>query len=219
MSLGLKFDGGRGDAWDQLFAGKSAEIANAAHLALKAAGDEILDKGRASIAAAGFSSAWQNALKVTVNLPKGIGGAVSVRHSIRYAMVFEQGMTIHGEPLLWLPLPSCPQTIGGHHPTPRRYQQSIGPLRYVRGRGHPLLVGKSSVPPKEPPAPGVNRLSGPRREKVASLRSGAANGGYDVPMFFGVSSVTIPKKFDVLGVVERAYANLAATFESSLTEV
>jgi hypothetical protein len=108
--------------------------------------------------------------------------------------------------------------IGGRKPTPSAYVRSIGPLNYVPGHKHPLLVGKTSQPPKGPAPSGVTRLSGPGVEKVSSLRAGAKGGGYDVPMFFGIPSVTITKKFDVLGVVERAYADLAASFSANLKE-
>jgi hypothetical protein len=216
MSVSFNFSGG--DGFEKLFAGKQALIANAAQQALVACGDKILTEGRASIASGGFSAAWQDALHVTVYPKQSGGGSIDVRHGIPYAMVFEQGATIEGQPLLWLPLPSCPPEIGGRKATPRAYTQSIGQLQFVQGKTHPLLVGKTSQPPKEPAPAGVMRLSGPRVEKVSSLRSGAKSGGYDVPMFFGIQSVTITKKFDVLGVVERAYADLAASFSANLKE-
>jgi hypothetical protein len=216
MSVSFNFSGG--DGFEKLFAGKQALIANAAQKALIEAGDKILTGGRASIASAGFSSAWQDALHVTVYPKKSGGGSIDVRHGIPYAMVFEQGAVINGAPLLWLPLPSCPSVIGGRKATPRAYTQSIGPLQFVQGKTHPLLVGKTSQSPKAPGPAGVMRLSGPRVEKVSSLRAGAKGGGYDVPMFFGVPSVTIAKKFDVLGVVERAYSDLASSFSASLKE-
>jgi hypothetical protein len=193
-------------------------VHSAAQKALVETAERIKWEGRASIAQAGFSDKWQNALRVDVYPSKSGGGSIYVRHNIPYAMVFEHGETIQGDPLLWLPLPSCPSVIGGRHPTPSVYQQNIGKLQYVRGRNHPLLVGKTATPPKAPPPPGVIRLSGPRVEKVSALRAGAKNGGYDVPMFFGVPSVTIAKKFDVLGVVERAYADLTKSFSAHLKE-
>jgi hypothetical protein len=216
MSVSFNFSGG--DGFEKLFAGQQALIANAAQQALIACGDKILTEGRASIASGGFSSAWQDALHVTIYPKKSGGGSIDVRHGIPYAMVFEQGAVINGAPLLWLPLPSCPAVIGGRKPTPSAYVQSIGQLKFVQGHTHPLLVGKTSQPPKAPAPAGTLRLSGPRVEKVSSLRAGAKSGGYDVPMFFGIPSVTITKKFDVLGVVERAYADLAASFSANLKE-
>ncbi|MDE2467225.1 MAG: hypothetical protein KGL35_00350 [Bradyrhizobium sp.] len=215
MTLALTF---RPDAEaGRAFAGQAAAVMNAAQAALAAAGARIEKEGMASIAAGGFDAAWQRALKVRVRFNGG-GGDISVSHAIPYAAVFEFGAVIQGAPLLWLPLPSCPKRIGGRHPTPSAYQASIGPLRYSAGGAHPLLIGVSAAPPKGPAPIGVRRLSGPGPVKIGALRAGAKNGGYSVPMFFGVSSVTIGKKFDVLGVVERAYADLAAQFSASLEE-
>lgn len=214
----FRFDGGRPDAFEKLFVGKRAAIANAAQKALAIAGRQISDGGRASIAAAGFPASWQDGLTVKVYPEKDGGGALYVNHDVPFAIVFEQGAVINGEPLLWLPLPACPAKIGGANPTPSRYQKLIGPLRYVPAKPHPLLVAKTSTPPKEPPVDGVRRLSGPRREKASALRAGAAHGGYDVPLFIGIPTVSIGKKFDVFGVVERAYADLASHFEASLKE-
>lgn len=201
-----------------LFDRQKQAVMTAAQLALVETARAIDEGARASIAAAGFSTKWQDALSVRVNEDKAGGGAIGIRHGVPFAMIFETGGTIEGKPWLWLPLPACPKSIGGGHPTPAAYVQTIGPLKYLAAHGRPLLIGQTATPPKAPPPPGVKRLSGPRVEKVSALRAGAKVGGYAVPLFFGVEAVTIAKKFDVLGVVERAYADLARAFAAHLQE-
>ena len=51
----------------------------------------------------------------------------------RYANIFARGGTIHGKPLLWLPLPTAPRRIAGQMPTPTLYEKDIGPLVRLRG--------------------------------------------------------------------------------------
>ena len=75
-------------------------------------------KGRADIAAAGFSRRWQNAFRVDV-FPRGrkvsVDAAAWVFHKIPYAEVFEEGATIRGRPYLWIALPGTPTRIGGQN--------------------------------------------------------------------------------------------------------
>ena len=68
-------------------------IAKAATAAIREAGDIAKRNGRASIAAAGFSQKWQNALRVNIYPPQGdsLRPAAFVYHKIRYAGVFEDG--------------------------------------------------------------------------------------------------------------------------------
>lgn len=90
-------------------------IAKAATAAVRDAGGIAKRTGRASIAAAGFSRKWQNALRVNVYPPQGdsLRPAAFVFHKIRYAGVFEEGAVIAGTPLLWLPLPTVPLCTAG----------------------------------------------------------------------------------------------------------
>src|SRR5207253_846581 len=76
-------------------------IAKAATAAVREAGEIAKRNGRASIAAAGFSRKWQNALRVNVYPPQGdsMRPAAFLFHKIRYAGVFEEGAVIGGKPL------------------------------------------------------------------------------------------------------------------------
>src|SRR5262245_6468951 len=73
-------------------------IAKAATAAVHETGEIAKRGGRASIAAAGFSRKWQNALRVN-NYPsqgQSLRPAAFIFHKIRYAGVFEEGAVIRG---------------------------------------------------------------------------------------------------------------------------
>src|SRR6476660_1747564 len=65
-----------------------APIATAATAAMKDAGDVAKRVGRSSIAAAGFSRKWQNALRVNIYPAQGesLRPAAFIFHKIRYAL-------------------------------------------------------------------------------------------------------------------------------------
>src|SRR6185369_14975452 len=89
---------------DKWSSSASKDLATAATTAVAEAGAQALKNGRASIAAAGFSRKWQNALRLDV-FPKGgvsVNAAAVLRHTIPYAGIFETGGTIEGP--LWLPI-------------------------------------------------------------------------------------------------------------------
>ena len=75
-------------------------IAKAATAAMKDAGDVAKRTGRSSIASAGFSRKWQNALRVNIYPAQGdsMRPAAFIFHKIRYAGVFEEGAVISGQP-------------------------------------------------------------------------------------------------------------------------
>jgi hypothetical protein len=116
-------------------------IAKAATAAVREAGEIAKRNGHASIAAAGFSRKWQNALRVNVYPPLGdsMRPAAFLFHKIRYAGVFEEGAVIGGQPLLWLPLPTVPLRRG-RPMTPSQYGRSVGPLVSVEQPGRPPLL-------------------------------------------------------------------------------
>src|SRR3954471_24126259 len=116
-------------------------IAKAATAAVREAGEMAKRDGRASIAAAGFSRKWQNALRVNIYPPQGdsMRPAAFIYHKIRYAGVFEEGAIIGGQPLLWLPLPTVPLRRG-RPMTPSQYVRSVGPLVSVQRPGGPPLL-------------------------------------------------------------------------------
>jgi uncharacterized protein DUF6441 len=172
-------------------------IAKAATAAIREAGEIAKRDGRASIAASGFSRKWQNALRVNIYPPQGdsLRPAAFIYHKIRYAGVFEEGAVIGGQPLLWLPLPTVPLRRG-RPMTPSQYARSVGPLVSVQRPGSPPLLF-----PKY--------RSGRRR------RNGTI-GKERKPLFVGLSSVAIAKRFNIKGAAQNAAAQLPSLYEKHL---
>jgi Family of unknown function (DUF6441) len=172
-------------------------IAKAATAAIREAGEIAKRDGRASIAASGFSRKWQNALRVNIYPPQGdsLRPAAFIYHKIRYAGVFEEGAIIGGQPLLWLPLPTVPLRRG-RPMTPSQYARSVGPLVSVQRPGSPPLLF-----PKY--------RSGRRR------RNGTT-GKERKPLYVGLSSVAIAKRFNIKGAAQNAAALLPSLFEKHL---
>jgi hypothetical protein len=174
-------------------------IAKAATAAVREAGEIAKRDGRTSIAAAGFSRKWQNALRVNIYPPRGdsMRPAAFIFHKIRYAGVFEEGAVISGQPLLWLPLPNVPLRRG-RPMTPSQYARSIGPLVSIQRPGGPPLLF-----PKYRP--------GRRRRRAAT--------GIDrKPLYVGLSSVAIAKRFDIKGAAQNAATQLPSLFAKHLRE-
>jgi hypothetical protein len=171
-------------------------IAKAATAAVRDAGEIAKQNGRASIAAAGLSRKWQNALRVNIYPPQGdsLRPAAFIFHKIRYAGVFEDGAVIGGQPFLWLPLPTVPFRRG-RPMTPSQYAKSIGPLVSVQRPGRPPLLF-----PKY--------RSGRRRRKASNQER--------KPLYVGLSSVAIGKRFDIKGAAQSAAAQLPELFEKHL---
>lgn len=174
-------------------------IAKAATAAVREAGEIAKRDGRASIAAAGFSRKWQNALRVNIYPPQGdsMRPAAFIYHKIRYAGVFEEGAVIGGRPLLWLPLPTVPLRRG-RPMTPLQYTRSVGPLVSVQRPGSPPLLF-----PKY--------RSGRRRRRGKSSTERK-------PLYVGLSNVAIAKRFNIKGAAQNAAAQLPALFAKHLRD-
>ena len=193
-------------------------MAEAATLALREAATSAKAQGRAEIAGAGFSKKWQNAFRVDAFPRRGkvsIDAAAYMFHKIPYAEVFQTGATIRGKPVLWAPLERTPKRIARKRITPELYQAQIGPLVYLGGRGgRPLLAARAAL------SRAASRRAEPKIT-LAALRRGAAGGTpttvlRTVPLFVGLRSAKIPKKFDVLAVMARAADRLAELYLKNL---
>lgn len=162
-------------------------IAKAATAAMKDTADLAKQRGRASIAAAGFSSRWQNALRADV-YPTGkasMSPAAVIKHKIDYAGIFEEGGQITGNPLLWIPIDAnITVRSGGRRWTPKAYAASVGPLFMLTLAGHrPMLFAKGKRGP---------------------------------PLFVGVSQVTISRKFAITEAVREAAEKFATFYDQHI---
>jgi len=189
-------------------------MSKASTLAMREVGRDAVAKGRASIAAGGFSTRFQKTLRAINKPPSGfvLNPSVYVHSTVNYADVFETGKTIQGSPYLWLPLPSVPKSTHREHMTPREYVKNIGPLISLkRPPGtQPILAAIIRRGVKAQPF-GTFATRG-------QLRRGRSGRGETqvIPLFVGVRSITIPKKFDVHSAAEQAFDQLEKFYKENL---
>lgn len=80
-------------------------ITDAAVGALDDAAKEAVKKGRANIRSAGrFSGPWVQGLRSRTYKNNGLDAAALIYHRFGIAGIFEEGGTIRGKPLMWLPI-------------------------------------------------------------------------------------------------------------------
>jgi Bacteriophage HK97-gp10, putative tail-component len=131
--------------------------------------DEILRFGRADIRSAGnFGTRWTEGLEAGVTVTEGGGSVrINVTHAVPYWRVFEYGATIHGRPLLWIPLSfaNIPPGINA---------RDFGPLFRVdrKAGGAPLLL---SIADKQPKYFGKESVTVPRKFHLRDIARRAAN--------------------------------------------
>lgn len=205
MSLRLTLSAVAGGFFRALTEGEKP-MARAATSAVREAAELAKSAGRASIAAAGFSRKWQNALRSNV-YPRdrdSMRAAALIYHKVPYAEVFEHGAVIHGKPLIWLPLPNAPFGSGGRRIPPSKFREKVGsPLYTIRRPGKPPMLGANV------------RMTSARAGKgisLALLRRGRNPGGkgtvHLVPLYVGIDVASIGKRFAILTAIQRAAARL-----------
>lgn len=192
-------------------------IAGAASGAIKEAGDLLKTQVRANIGAAGFGKKFENAWRVTFFPKDGhatVNAAVSGFHKIPYSAIFEDGGTISGKKgLLWLPLPTAPKNIGRGKATPRKLISKGVKLFSMRSKsGLPLLATSIVM--------GAN-ASTDKRFSLSSLTRGRKGGAKNararaVPLFFGLSSVRMQKRFQIDQVSNAIRGQLGAFYTAAL---
>lgn len=188
-------------------------MAKASTLAMRQVGRAAVQAGRNAISNAGFSNKFARTLQA-INKPKSgfvLNPSVYIHSTINYADIFETGKTITGHKYLWLPLPSVPAIKGREHMTPRQYIQNVGPLVLMWRPGkNPLLGAVVRGAPKAQP---FGRFA-----SRAKLRKGKSGRGVTqtIPLFVAVTSVTIPKKFDVKRSIEDAADDIAKAYNESV---
>lgn len=209
--IGLKFDIVTGRFEREMIA-NAEPIAEAATRAMEGVVNIVKLDGRASIARAGFSKRWQNTLRVD-QYPKGklsMSPAAFIWHKIPYAGVFEDGATIQGKPMMWIPLPGTPTKAGGKKLTPEQYATSVGDLVSFRSKsGKPLLGARVRV--------AGNRNTS--RPSMSLLRRGYNAGGKGtlrtIPLFVGVTQTRIEKKFSIREVCAIARGRIPALYAAN----
>lgn len=198
--------GGKNLRADDTIIGSTAK---AVTLGARDAGNAFKTEGRAAIAAGGLSVRWQNTWRVTVYPEKGysLDPTIYGYHKIPYANIFNEGGTITPQRrgLLWVPTRNAPRGAGK-----KGDPLSVTPKMLV-GQGVKLF---SIEAPGKPPMLGA-KVFGPinadERMTVSRLKLGSKRkkGGHSVPLFVGISSANIRKRFDLNAVGERIGGRLA----------
>lgn len=190
----------------KICSGAASDVGKSLTAAFRAGADRLKQRGRAAIAAGGFSGRWQNAFRVDV-YPKS-GSSTSPRifafHKIKYAGQFEEPEPVQGSPYVWLPIEK--NLPGGQRWTPDKYAKQIGPLRGGRHGARPLLFGQVSV----------NRKARPVKLGRKSGLAGKAVGKMWLPVFIGVSSVHDPRRFDLNAAAEKTASELGTIFSEQM---
>jgi hypothetical protein len=133
----------------------------------------------ADISSAGnFGPRWTDGLHVNIE-----GAAPNMRlymtHDIDYASIFQEGGTIQGNPLLWIPLSGTDAAM--NRARAMDYPGGVRGGRGGRKGGRPLLFSVTDHKPK----------------------------------YFGVDSVTIPKKFHLEDDVNNVMSNFRSVFSDA----
>ncbi len=186
-------------------------MAKAATLGMRQIGKLAETKGRQAIQAGGFSPKFARTLRAINKPPSGyvLNPAVYIHSTINYADIFETGKTITGNRLLWLPLPNVPPGKNREHMTPREYIQNVGPLIWITTQKHGGLIMLGAVVEGPSTKPSRGRL---RRTFLKRRFGEKTRPTHVVPMFFAVTSITIPKKFDTEKAVEDAMNGLSDAY-------
>lgn len=220
--ISLKYEG-RGQA-AAAFAQHRDPIAIAATGAVKDAAQILLKDARANIAAAGFSHRWQMGFRVRTFPARGVSIDAQLQgfHRIGFANIFERGGTIRPKQkkLLWVPLPDAPKKIGGQRLTPKLYIEQIGPLHSINRPGRaPLLAGYIVAGRK---ATVAQLRAGSRR--ASQGRAGGRRRGrralpvISVPIFVGVPSARIARRFNITPIYDRIRGQIADLYVKRLAQ-
>ncbi|WP_035661447.1 DUF6441 family protein [Bradyrhizobium sp. Ec3.3] len=187
-----------------------SQIVRAATGAVQDAAVELKTIARGNIAAAGFSKKWQNAWRVNVYPKSGysLDAAAYGFHKIPYASIFETGGTISAKGgLLWIALPTVPK-LGRERATPRKLAQSGVKLFSMKRAGKsPLLATRLRM------AGTVGKLSLAKLRRGVSGKRGSVRA---VPLFFGVRTVTLGKRFNISGVADTVRSRLPDLYLAKL---
>lgn len=198
---------------DQTSKAVQDQLARAATATIREIGKQGKEAGQRVIAAAGFSGRWQRGMRSAVMPRSGYSLDASGRifHSVGFFGIFQEGATISGSPLLWLPLPEVPFSGAGHKQlTPKQFVARVGPLVSINVPGKPpMLAG---------PGGGIIRASKTSvKFRRRALKAGNIRGPV-IPLFIGVSSVSIAQKLDIVGAVKDVVDKAGEIFDAKFAE-
>lgn len=235
------FNAAAGD-YKKAFAAIQGTMYGALRSAATDVGKQLQTRARAQIAAAGLTGKWITGFRVYI-FPKFPDPAadISIRgfHSYNIANVFERGARVSGNPLLWIPLPAAPDRVKGKATTAARLIAAGVRLRRISGRGRPILIGyvlRSGTRARRKriigvPGLGTTLVAGKvtlsqllngqrniRRSQARSAFGGRGPQSVPVPLFIGISNVTIKKRLNISALYDTASGDLARLYAERLGE-
>jgi len=186
--------------------GETKKIARAATLAVTEAAALIKAEGRSSVASLSGKLANSVFAKVFPGRGDSLTPAAMVGMKVKYASVFEEGATVSGKPLLWIPLSSAPAGRGGARMGPGQFVKNVGVLYTIKRPGKPPLLAAVVRSPSATSAP-----------SLAALKRGRNPGGRGkirlVPLYVGVPTVTDPKKYNLTEIIQKYADDLPKLYE------
>lgn len=206
---------------------------------------QVQSKARAEIAGAGFKGKWVTGFKTYI-FPRVPGPndvtELTMRgfHSYNIANVFERGANAAGKPLLWIPLATAPNSVNGKATTPARLIAAGVRLHKITRGGKNILVGNIIRPSARSKKRTLVKLARGRfvqsgKVTLAQLLNAQRNirrtqvrrafgvaGGYQtvsIPLFVGVSSVEIRRKFNISAIYEQGRDDLPELYNARLAQL
>lgn len=207
----------------------SIPVSKAAQLAIKNAGGLLLQSARGHIARVGFSEKWQRAYKVKVYPEKGNSidaAAFGLFKNIDYSDIFATGGRIKGSHLLWIPFGSTPKIDK---------RKTEADIRDYKNAGVKMVSFKSKHGAPLMAAPVMMTRTQSRRTRISltlnEIKTGAKKLSKktkaknptlvkrNVPLFQGVSSIQIKKRFDWDKVQESVQNQVPALYEAAINKL
>lgn len=230
MPLTISYDTAWNAIGDALF-NINKPIKEAAAKAVIAAGSQAVTRGRADIARAGnFGRLWQqtwNARFYQVD-PPALDAAAFLFQKIPYSPVFEDGATITGKPYLWIPLRTAPLKVGRGKATPEKLAAlGIHLFEIQRNAGGPPLLAAEVVASARTKAKGrtyfnvtLNDLKKGEANRTNRATAGSGQNrpkpSIAVPLFFGLPTIHLRKRFHLRAIVAQEAAKLGEYYELNL---
>lgn len=209
--------------------GLSVPVAKAATLTIKEAGGILQVKGRVHIHNAGFSRKWENAYKVTVYPTRGNSidaAAFGVFRRIPFSDIFSTGGRIAGNPMLWLPLPTTPKLDRRKAAANiRDYNRKGIVLFSMKSKSGKPLLGANVLLSKSRARQRIVRISakdlqpGERFALKSTKRSRTRAVLRAIPLFFGIPSVRIRKRFNWKSVQDAVQGLVPGLYDKHISRL
>lgn len=206
------------DEWQKI-------MAHAATKAVKEVTFNARDAARNAIARSGFGSQWEKSIVGSMHPKRGeaLNPWGWVHSTLNFADVFELGTISIGRPLMWLPLPNVPAYPGtgsGKFPprqmTPKIYVEMVGPLTTIKRPGKPPMLGAVVAVSRSGKITTPARGGLFNRSKFQGRAKGQAH--KIIPMFIGVPTAVIKKRFDVKPAIEKEASKLFDIYAEGIRE-